>query len=57
MLSNLQLEWCLRAQMRLNDPLICYFSLKQRVLLMLHEQMRVVDQLGLNIKLLAANYK
>jgi len=43
--------------MRLNDPLICYFSLKQRVLLMLHEQMRVVDQLGLNIKLLAANYK
>lgn len=43
--------------MRLNDPFISYFSLKERVLVMLHEQMRVVDLLGLNIKLLAANYK
>ena len=43
--------------MRLNDPLISYLALEERVLVMLHEQMCVVDLLGLNIKLLTANHK
>jgi hypothetical protein len=56
-IEHLQLEWCLRAQMRLNDPLVSYLSLEQGVFAVLHEQMRVVHLLRLDIKLLTANRK
>ena len=56
-IEHLQLEWCLGAQMRLNDPLVSYLSLEQGVFAVLHEQMRVVHLLRLNIKLLTSNRK
>lgn len=43
--------------MRLNDPLVSYLSLEQGVLAVLHEQIRIVHLLHLNIKLLTANRK